>query len=253
MKTIILKITGEGVEKEDFHDFLGNYLTSLGRNNQILNEDWIFEPIPNGARMVLVCPEADSLDRKNCNEYAISWRNRIEGELGCTLEYSPAEDQPGFSKMHIPTDWQSFVLKKLHYSPLIETKSMEPVPLYKIPFTCGGNCHEGINFWENNYGRVEGLWFGDKVGERWSQNQLQDHKSELNQWGMECCRMIEAVTQVPTYYFLFNYRAISRQKDQARPCPNCGGNWFVGGENINELYAFKCDNCRLVSELTLRS
>lgn len=88
------------------------------------------------------------------------------------------------------------------------------------------------------------------VGERWAQNQLQSHDSSLSIQGIKCCKRIEEVTGTPTYYFLFNYRAWGQKKDKLRKCPNCQEDWLIEGRTPKDTYAFKCDNCRLVSELS---
>lgn len=71
----------------------------------------------------------------------------------------------------------------------------------------------------------------------------------MNKDGQECAKEIEKETTIPTYYFLFNFRAWGEKKDRARKCPKCGGNWLLEATH-NHYIAFKCDPCRLVSQLS---
>ncbi|MFD1143005.1 DUF2310 family Zn-ribbon-containing protein [Larkinella insperata] len=62
-------------------------------------------------------------------------------------------------------------------------------------------------------------------------------------------RIVES-TGIPTYYFLLNYRNWGRTKDHARKCPLTGQDWLIEGATINDFIGFKCDESRLVSELS---
>lgn len=152
---------------------------------------------------------------------------------------------------YVPVENPTFyILYFKDWSPLISGPDEEPVPLYKIPYTAHGNTYDDIYFWDNNYNRVYYLWIGSAVGERWALKQLQNHDSELNTQGRDCCEIIEKLTDIPTYYFLMNYRAWSHKQDRERKCPNCGGDWLIEGKTDRDFYAFKCDRCRLLSELS---
>ena len=204
--------------------------------------------------LTFFCPEKKSYEEKNTTIYAKKWRKKIEEELECRFDFKYIGLDPEFGKAVIPRKHNFLILKTAKISPLTEGESLNQIPLYKIPFTYhDGECYDDINFWENNYRRIDGLWLNGAVGERWAQNQLQNHDSELSIQGVACCKKIEEVTEIPTYYFLFNYRAWGQAKDKDRKCPNCRGDWLINGSTVNNYYAFKCDNCRLISELSSNS
>lgn len=251
MHIVKLNIIGKQVGSEEFFEFAQYYFQSLHGTKQIINEEWQYEAIDNGLSLNLYCPEKDSYKEKNSTIYGQKWKKRIEDELECKFDFNYIGLDPEFGKITIPKKRTFLMLKTARLSPLIEGESLDQIPLYKIPFTHhDGECYNDINFWENNCERITGLWFNGAVGERWAQNQLQNHNSELSKQGMASCQKIEKVTGLPTYYFLFNYRAWGQKKDRERKCPNCGGEWLLKKKTFNNFYALKCDNCRLISELS---
>jgi len=251
MHIVKLIISGEQVGSEEFFEFADNYFQSLYGSKQIINEEWHYEPIDDGLSINLFCPEEDSYKERNSTIYANQWKKRIEEELHCIFKFNYIGLAPEFGETNIPEKRNFLILKAVPFSPLIEGKSLDQIPLYKIPFTYyDGECYNDINSWQNNYERIYGLWYNGAVGERWAQNQLQNHDSELSKQGIDCSKRIEEVTQIPTYYFLFNYRAWGQKKDKKRKCPSCGNDWLLEGSTSNDFYAFKCDDCRLISELS---
>ncbi len=251
MHIIKLHITGGKTGTDTFFEYAEHYFSLLYRSGQITNEEWQYEPISGGVSVNLYCIEKDSYDDKNATKYALNHKNRLLNELGCHLEFQYVGVAPEFDLTMIPTQSEFFILRSLAFSPLVDGLTLDPIPLYKIPDTNpDGIGYDNIHFWENNYTRIEGLWHNGSISEKWMQTQLQHHKSDLNQQGIQCCQKIEEVTGTPTYYFLFSYRAWGQQKERARKCPHCGGDWLIEGATFNDFYGFKCDDCRLVSEIS---
>lgn len=122
------------------------------------------------------------------------------------------------------------------------------IPLYRIPYTYQGDCYDNVYFWWLQMKRLSGLWFGCYYDE-FTEAQMSDVDSIINKKGRELCTLIESLTGVPTYYFLFNNRTWTTQEDLARKCPVTGRDWRIEGKTTGEI-AFKCDESRLVSELS---
>ncbi|WP_162690496.1 DUF2310 family Zn-ribbon-containing protein, partial [Haemophilus influenzae] len=60
---------------------------------------------------------------------------------------------------------------------------------------------------------------------------------------------IEKETGIPTYYYLYRVGGQSLESEKSRCCPSCGANWALKNAIFDTLY-FKCDTCRLVSNLS---
>jgi predicted nucleic acid-binding Zn ribbon protein len=248
-----LHITGKNVGTEEFFEIADNYFYSLYSCNQVVNEERQFESIPDGLSVNLFCPEKDSFKIENSTKYAKEQRAKLESELQCRFEFKYLGIDPEYGEYSIPQSSNFLILKTGEFSPLIDGDTFETIPKYKIPFTHDGDNYYDINTWEKNYVRVSGLWFSGEVDESRMQDQLQEHDSDLNKQGIECSKKIEAITKLPTYYFLFNYRELSEKDDQLRKCPGCGGDWLIEGKTSDDFYGFKCDPCRLVSEISSNS
>ena len=248
MHIIKLHIQGSNVGCDEFFEHIEYYFHSLYQSTQITNEEWQYEPIENGVSVNLYCPEQDSFHSTNSTIYANRWKAQLEDEFMCTFNFNYVGVDPSAGNILIPESPRFLILKMGRYSPLIDGDSCEPIPLYKIPDTHhNGKGYNNINFWENNYKRVRELWFNGAVGESWCQAQLQEHDSELSEQGIDCAKKIEEVTKLPTYYFLFNYREETEETGRQRKCPGCGGDWMLEEKIVDDLYAFKCDACRLVA------
>ncbi|WPP52416.1 DUF2310 family Zn-ribbon-containing protein [Catalinimonas niigatensis] len=249
MHIIKLNMRGPKVGTDEFFDYADYYLQSLYGSKQIINQEWQYESIHGGLSLNLFCPEEDAFEEKNATIYVKRARIRLEDELGCSLEFIYQEIDPELGESVIPQNSEFLILKTARVSPLIDGHSLGQIPLYKIPFTYKES-YQNINSWEYAYEDVYGLWLIGSVGEKWAQQQMQNHDSGLSKHGIECCKQIEAVTDIPTYYFLFNYRAWGRNRDRERKCPSCSREWYMEGKTFNDFYAFKCDYCRLISELS---
>lgn len=251
MHIVKATITGEGIKAKNFFEVAEYYFDSLRGNRQVVNEEWQYESIEGGVSLNLFCPEKDSYAPKNTTEYGQYWKSKLEEELGCKLAFIYQGIAPEFGETAIVENPSCLILKTAGISPLIDGETFNPIPLYKIPYTYrDGKCYNDINFWERNYIRIDALWLSGEVGEKWCQSQLQNHDSALSKQGIACCQRIEAVTGIPTYYHLFNYRAWGIKKDKARKCPQCGGDWLLEGAQTPDPFAFKCEPCRLISGLS---
>jgi predicted nucleic acid-binding Zn ribbon protein len=151
----------------------------------------------------------------------------------------------------VPRNSSFLVLREGWFSPLLCGDSGVPIPLYAIPSTTAdGRSHDEIRYWSNAYDRLYGLWMGSNVAEDFALNQMQDHNSELSTMGRNVCKRIEEVTGVPTFYFLLNYRDWSCELDEKQKCPLTGQNWLIKEKLRKNGIDFKCDESRLVSELS---
>lgn len=124
----------------------------------------------------------------------------------------------------------------------------KPIPLYKL-VKLDEVIRQKILSWEQNYISCDRLQIGSTVGEKWATKQMTDFHSQLSKEGIEICSTIKSLTDIPTFYYLFNYQKMRVEKDKKRNCPSCGGHWLLD-KPLNKLYDFKCDKCELISSLT---
>ena len=122
------------------------------------------------------------------------------------------------------------------------------VPIYRLKKLTNDDRYLLIS-WVTNYKACDDLQLGCSVGERWATKQMTDPNSQLSKDGLEVCSRIKRATGIPTFYYLYNYRNISLEKDKMRKCPSCNNDWILK-ETLNKYYDFKCEKCDLISSLT---
>jgi predicted nucleic acid-binding Zn ribbon protein len=227
----------------------------LGSCGQILQREHILCINGDATKVQVVCPEMGALDDTHANQDVLNWKNRIEKGLKNKIRYKYTGIEPDYPspRYDVPTEKSSFYILRYGWSsPLICGDTNTPIPLYKIPYTDVENtCYDNIWNWERHHKSLYHLWLGSQeVTEEFAANQMQDVYSEHNKKGRDLCRIIEEKTGVSTFYFLFNYRNWSKQEDLDRKCPITGNEWGISDKTNKPFVDFKCDESRLVSELS---
>ena len=249
---IILDLSKTGYEPE-IAEYLENLICCFSDAQQVIKTDCTFVHASNALRVSVGCPEADALDLKNCTAYGKHWVEQLENALQAPVQFIPTGADPRFEPYIGQENPSFYILYGNRYFPLFNGDANRFVPLYKIPFTYHDEaCYNDVRFWNNNYERLYGLWFSGEL-QKFALRQMQDPHSVLSKQGRAVCQRIEAVTGVPTYYFLFNYRQRSLAQDRAWKCPLCGKNWLLEGAEPSDDLAFRCTDDRIVSAFTLNS
>ncbi len=239
---------------EDWVHSAYDYVYHLERTGQILKTNGRVIVNQNTLSMAVVCPELDSMDKKNCSPYNIEIITQIEKNAGSKIKYHLKGRDADYQNYKLPEKSSFYLLRTGWASPLLCGDTHQPIPVYKIPATDHNELdYDNIYFWNQNYERLKGLWLSSGEYEEFAEQQLQDPFSSINKIGRELCALIEKLTGVPTYYFLHNYRACSKEKDKQRKCPITGNDWYIKGKTETDFIAFKCDESRLVSELSANS
>lgn len=222
----------------------------LRDTRQIVNEKPIFVQQSSRVTVQVVCPEDTSLSLRPNQFVADAWM-KLEALTGKPIEITLVGENAGEKPFQRPVKSAFYVLRWGWFSPLLDGDTEKPIPLYDIPPTSeNGTSFDNIRYWLNAYERLHGLWMGSSVGEAYALAQLQDHDAELSIMGRKVCRRIEDVTGIPTYYFLMNYRDWTKADDNNRKCPMTGMDWQIPGRTASDMWAFKCEASRLVSELS---
>ena len=108
--------------------------------------------------------------------------------------------------------------------------------------------HDGIKFWRADYQSCDTLQMGCTVGEKFGERELFRHDSSLSAQGIAICNTIAKETGIATFYYLLRSKGRNLTNEKKRKCPSCGGDWLLE-EPLHDLFDFKCDRCRLLSNI----
>lgn len=228
-------------------------IAALERNGQLVDRDIAIVPVRGGYRAIVGLPERTSL---RASLYSSPVRKELIGlkEAGLRLAKvhvigRDLESQPVCKCRRRP----ALIMETRYLStevPLSCGECMGVVPLYRIPHTTEHGTYEDIRNWVHRYDALNALWFDSGVGEQFAYRQLSRHDSDLSSTGRSICRRIEKLTGTPTYYYLCRWYARSVPAERRRRCPSCNRKWLLP-EPWHGIYDFRCDRCRLVSNIGL--
>lgn len=227
---------------------------ALRFNGQILGREF---PVIMGEasfRLRAICPEQDSLHPKNhsnyvkkrwqelSDAYVLAPKIRLLGQDMNSEYTAPVSDTP--------PSWQILYTTYVHNcSPLRDGDNFMPIPLYRNPPTLNGD-HKSLIKWQTEWQACDELQMaGSCKAEHAALREITDINSDLFRRGWDLRGRLEYVTKVPTYYYLYRVGGESLAAEKARKCPRCGGDWLLD-EPAHEMFHFKCDDCRLVSNIS---
>ena len=195
-------------------------------------------------------PERDCIGLSN-DFYVLKWKAELRSLTGKDVTIDFVGHSSTSELYQVPKKCSFLVLREGWFSPVLCGDTGAPVPIYVLPGTTDDSkSHDDIRMWSNAYDRLYGLWMGSDVAEGRALKQIQDYDSELSLMGRSVCKRIEEVTGIPTFYFLLNYRDWTTEMDVSRKCPVTGKEWLIDESLRKNGIDFKCDEARLVSELS---
>jgi predicted nucleic acid-binding Zn ribbon protein len=230
-----------------------DWLGSLLRNGQLVDWSGVARTGPGELLAPVVLPAADSLDPRHDGRYVREARERLDA-AGVQLPSLTllGEDAEGPSVCGCaPSSLPSLVLftTYLDAAPPVRCGAcFGAVPLYRIPPTYNGDEYHDLLRWEADYQACDRLQMGCQTGERFGLREMSRLDSSLIRRGRAVCRTIEEKTGVPTYYHLFRWTGRSLAAERRRTCPGCGGAWLMS-ERWHDRFDFRCDPCRLLSNV----
>lgn len=236
---------------DDISHELENVVTYLQANNQIISQDHQFILEDNQVRIPIVCPQINSLDAQYSHRFALHCLKQLQIKIQAPLQIQPTGRAADLLAYQVPVDSSSYILHGREFSPIICGDTYQPIPLYLLPaLNQEANSYQDLNLWHYAYQSLDELWLVSNYGERFASRQLQQVGSPFSQQGRGLCQRIEQLTGKPTYYFLANRRRWSASQDRAQRCPVTGREWLIEGRTFNDFIGFKCEESRLVSELS---
>lgn len=131
-------------------------------------------------------------------------------------------------------------------SPLYHGDLFQAIPLYRLGDY--SELTERIIKWQESWQACDQLQMNGGALESQALVQISEVESELSQQGRELCTEIEQISNIPTYYYLYRL-GYDETIEFERKCPSCGGEWKLD-KPLHDILHFKCDECRLVSNLS---
>lgn len=240
------------VSREKYEDQVRDWLWTLERFEHMYEECSIVWIGDSKLEIVLNATRMDSLEPVIFNNFARlhfeKMKRMSDGSPKVSLrEFQPRKKWPNWKaakELYLYTDYVQEGL------PVREGKKGAGIPIYQLPLE--PDQAELIAFWAIRYRRFDGVQLGCGELEIPAYRQMAEVKSGLSRSGREACKIIEKATGKPTYYFLHRYWGWENQnRERKRRCPSCGGKWLVKSKSKSGMgrFEFKCEPCRLVSEM----
>jgi predicted nucleic acid-binding Zn ribbon protein len=252
MHSISIKYDVETDENELWHA-LWMLLSSLRHNGQLCGRDMNPHKLNGIMSVAIVTATEDALDEQYHNSYVAKHITDLE---------SLCKDKLAITYLGIGENQENEIClckKSKHYlmryfseySPIQCGSCFKAVPLFKIN-KLRDDGYEPLTSWMSNMMACILLDINCTVGEKWAIKQQSDPHTELGKLGISVAKLVTEKTGVNCYYYLHNYAKRLAAKDNARPCPSCGGAWALNKE-IHQYVWFKCDACLLMSGKTTNS
>jgi predicted nucleic acid-binding Zn ribbon protein len=232
-------------------DLMMNFYRGSGQKQGNLESQYVSK------RKIITFPytlKKNSLDNKFNNFYVNRQIEKIETKAKAKIKFKTVgktyESYDGVCKCKKPTSYILITNYITIVSPIICGKCTQSVPLYRLPIYYDYG-YMPILSWETNYSSCDSLQMNCEVGERWALKQMQNLNLQLSKQGMEICKKIEKSTNIPTYYYLYNYNKY-KNDDKNRPCPKCHQKWNLK-KRLGKQFDFKCYKCRIISTLSIET
>lgn len=228
------------IEKDDTLDKIDDVLSCLFKNGQILDSFHLEKH--NGYYLAnVITTDDNSLDSKYYNEYILKLIKEFEIE-----NIIVCDDVTSTDCCHCHD--HSFYVLAIDYidesSPIICGDCGKEIPLYKIPYINNEGEHYSVLNFQRTYKSVVNLWI-DGLSDRFTKRQITDHKSSLNQTGIDICKKLEDKLNKPVYYLLRNPIGCWFEywkNNNLEVCPKCGKEFtYIDHSYIDKV----CEDCRL--------
>lgn len=231
---------------------INNLLEAYRANGQILGREFAVAFNDGEFRVRLLTPEKDSLHYR----YNSSWVKTALKELTQAKILAPREKLIGqdinseVSNTEYPS-WQLLYTSYVHMcSPLRSGDNLLPIPLYQIPATFNGD-HKRIIRWQTEWQACDELQMAAATKAEFAAlEELTSPSSDLFRRGWDLRGRIEYLTKIPTYYYLYRVGGAGLEAELTRPCPRCGNPDWKLDTPLLDMFHFRCDTCRIVSNLS---
>lgn len=230
---------------------ISGLITELKYNGQIIGNE--FPCLLKDGHFVTqaLCPTEDALMHSNNNKAVNRALNALidAGLLKPKVDVLGQELHSDMSDPEHTPSWQILYTSYVQTcSPLRCGEHFAPIPLYHQPKLANG-CYKQLINWQQDWQACDQLQMNGRSAEFSSLKEIGDCDSSLSKRGLAIARQLEEHSGIATYYYLYRVGGESKQSEQQRRCPSCHGDWALA-EPIHQVFDFKCDDCRLVSNLS---
>jgi predicted nucleic acid-binding Zn ribbon protein len=234
---------------EEMSDIAHSYLGALRMNGQIQGREWSIYAVDNQCAATVLTPESDSLARAFNGQYVNKALTNAatRGAVVTTELLSKDIESAPTCACKNSSAYLLYTTYLLLESPVRCLDCFGTVPLYTFSVMPSGEFYE-IICWQSNYQACDVLQMNCTVLEKSTTRQLSDVQSQLSISGRQHCETLSSLVGKPFYYYLYRANARSLTAEKKRQCPSCGQPWYLE-ERLHSIFRFKCDRCRLVSNL----
>ncbi|WP_076408130.1 Zn-ribbon-containing protein [Shewanella sp. UCD-KL12] len=231
---------------------INGLLEAYRANGQVLGREFAVAFNDGEFKVRLLMPEKSSLAKR----FNSPWVSRALEELTDAKLLAPREKYIGqdinseVSSSEAPS-WQLLYTSYVHMcSPVRNGDTLQPIPLYQLPATFNGD-HKRIIRWQTEWQACDELQMaaGTKA-EFAALDELTSIQSDLFRRGWDLRGRLEYLTKIPTYYYLYRVGGESLASEKMRPCPRCGNKEWLLDEPLLDMFHFRCDTCRIVSNIS---
>ena len=231
---------------------INGLLEALRANGQVLGREFAVAFNDGEFRVRLLTPEKTSLQHK----FNSPWVKKALAELTDAKLLAPREKLIGqdinseVSNLDTPS-WQVLYTSYVHMcSPVRSGDNLLPIPLYRLPATFNGD-HKRVIRWQSEWQACDELQMAAATQAEFAAlKELSEPSSDLFRRGWDLRGRIEYLTKIPTYYYLYRVGGQSLASELTRPCPRCGNPDWKLDEPLLDLFQFRCEPCRIVSNIS---
>nr|WP_086939088.1 Zn-ribbon-containing protein [Thaumasiovibrio occultus] len=232
---------------------IASVMDALRYNGQVLGREF---PVIIGEGVFsvrAVIPETDSL-HPDYHSPQVAQTIKQLSQVGLLAPKVKVLGRDLNSDMTSPTERPSWMVLYTSYvhtcSPLKCGDELLPIPLYHIPATFNGD-HKAVLKWQTEWQACDELQMaaGSQV-EFAALLELKECDSDLFRRGWDLRGRIEYLTKIPTYYYQYQVGGESLEAESQRGCPKCGSTEWKVAEPLHGLFHFRCEPCRIVSNLS---
>ncbi|MFT5235820.1 MAG: putative nucleic acid-binding Zn ribbon protein [Shewanella sp.] len=231
---------------------INGLLEAYRANGQILGREFAVAFNDGDFRVRLLMPEKSSLAKR----FNSPWVNSALNDLTHAKLLAPrdkyiGQDINSESSSSEKPSWQLIYTSYVHMcSPVRNGDTLQPIPLYQLPATFNGD-HKRVIRWQTEWQACDELQMaaGTKA-EFAALEELTSTDSDIFRRGWDIRGRIEFQTKIPTYYYLYRVGGESLASEKLRPCPRCGNKEWLLNEPLLDMFHFRCNECRIVSNIS---